>query len=31
MKKSSLLTTSEYIEVPDDVAGFVELRSTWGV
>ena len=28
-KEQVLLTTSEYIEVPDDVAGFVELRSTW--
>lgn len=24
-----LLSTLEYIKVPDDVAGFVELRSTW--
>ena len=24
-----LLSTLEYIEVPDDIAGFVELRSTW--
>ena len=24
-----LLSTHEYIEMPDDVAGFVELRSTW--
>ncbi len=28
-REQVLLTTSEYIEVPDDVAGFVELRSTW--
>ncbi len=24
-----LLSTHEYLEMPDDVAGFVELRSTW--
>jgi dCTP deaminase len=24
-----LLSTLEFIEVPDDIAGFVELRSTW--
>ncbi len=24
-----LLSTLEYVKVPDDVAGFVELRSTW--
>ncbi|MEM3883486.1 MAG: dCTP deaminase [Methanothrix sp.] len=28
-REQVLLTTSEYMEVPDDVAGFVELRSTW--
>ncbi len=28
-KEQVLLSTQEYIEVPDDVAGFVELRSTW--
>lgn len=28
-KEQVLLSTHEYIEVPDDVAGFVELRSTW--
>ncbi len=28
-KEQVLLSTLEYIEVPDDVAGFVELRSTW--
>ncbi len=24
-----LLSTLEYIKIPDDIAGFVELRSTW--
>lgn len=24
-----LLSTLEFVEVPDDIAGFVELRSTW--
>ncbi len=24
-----LLSTHEYLEMPDDIAGFVELRSTW--
>ena len=28
-KEQVLLSTYEYIEVPDDIAGFVELRSTW--
>ncbi len=28
-KEQVLLSTREYIEVPDDIAGFVELRSTW--
>jgi len=28
-REQVLLSTQEYIEVPDDVAGFVELRSTW--
>ncbi len=28
-KEQVLLSTQEYLEVPDDVAGFVELRSTW--
>ncbi len=28
-KEQVLLSTLEYIEVPEDVAGFVELRSTW--
>ncbi len=28
-REQVLLSTHEYIEVPDDVAGFVELRSTW--
>ncbi len=28
-KEQVLLSTEEYLEVPDDVAGFVELRSTW--
>jgi dCTP deaminase len=28
-REQVLLSTSEYISVPRDVAGFVELRSTW--
>lgn len=28
-KEQVLLSTYEYLELPDDVVGFVELRSTW--
>lgn len=28
-KEQVLMSTKEYISMPDDIAGFVELRSTW--
>ncbi|MCL4379093.1 MAG: dCTP deaminase [Candidatus Marsarchaeota archaeon] len=28
-REQVLLSTNEYVELPDDVMGFVEIRSTW--